>query len=313
MKLSDIGERKVVKDILSLLENDIAGDDSAYIPLDDVYLLISSDMVRKSTHLPDVMSAREIGWFVASINLSDIAAMGGDVTGLLLSLSIPSSLEEDFVLSIIDGAKECVEKFGGKILGGDTKEHDEITICGTAVGTVPKDEILLRSGARPGDIVAVTGTLGKAGAGYLAVKNSIEEIPKTGLIRPIPRVEEGRKLAENRWATSCIDISDGLSSSLYQLSDASGVGFLIYRDKIPVDPLAFRIGEILDVDPYSIAIDFGGDYELLVTVREDKYDDAKKHVKLTEIGRVIRERDNRIVCHGVERRLYDGGYEHFRQ
>lgn len=313
MKLSDIGEREIVRRILSLLKSDDIGDDSAYFPVGDDYLLVTSDIVRKETHLPDIMTPYDIGWFVTSINLSDIAAMGGIPIGILLSMSLPSSLEDDFVLSIVKGAKECVERFGGRILGGDTKEHNEVTICGTAIGRVPRNEILLRKGAQPRDIVAVTGTLGKAGAGYLALKHSIEDLPKDGLIRPQPRIMEGRELAKRGWATSCMDISDGLSSSLYQLSEVNDVGFLIYREAIPVDGLAFKIGEILDMDPYSIAIDFGGDYELLVTIPEDEFEEARKSLKLAEVGVVRERKEIGIMCHGMERKLDDRGYEHFRQ
>ena len=312
MKLSELGEREVVKRILSIIGNDTLGDDSAYIEMNDFYLLVSTDMVRKETHLPDVMTPYDIGWFVTSVNLSDIAAMGGEVMGVLLSLSLPPDLDEDFVLSVIRGAKDCVERYGGKILGGDTKEHEEITMSGTAIGRVPKEEILLRKGAKPGDIVAVTGSLGKAGAGYLAIENKLEGIDLGGLIRPEPRVEEGRKLAKLRCITSCMDISDGLSSSLHQLAEINDVGFVIEREKIPISGEAFKVGKALKIDPYSIAIDFGGDYELLVTLSENKLDVVKKAVKLYEIGKVTEEKELSIICHGEKRKLYNRGWEHFR-
>lgn len=313
MKLSDLGERKIVNKIISELKDESIGDDSAYIDLDDHYLLLSSDIIRKKTHLPDVMSPYDIGWFVTSINLSDIAAMGGDVVGILLSISLPPDLDESFVLSIIKGADDCIKRYNGRILGGDTKEHDEITISGTAIGRVPKDEILLRKGAKPGDIVAVTGELGGAGAGYLAIKHGLKDISLDRLIRPEPKIKEGRKLAEQRCLTSCMDISDGLSSSLHQLAEMNDVGFVIKREMIPVSSEALVVGGILGIDPYSIAIDYGGDYELLFTLPEDKLDDVRKKVKIYEIGRVTEERDLKIICHGRKKKLWYRGWEHFRQ
>ena len=313
MKLSDLGERKIVDKILSIIGDNHLGDDSAYIDVDDSYLLVSSDIIRKETHLPNVMTPYDIGWFVTSINLSDIAAMGGEVIGVLLSLSLPSDLDEDFVLSLIKGAKDCVGKYGGRILGGDTKEHNEITVSGTAIGRVSKEEILFRKGAKPEDIVAVTGHLGKAGAGYLAIKNKLDGVELRGLIRPEPRIREGRELAKSRCISSCMDISDGLSSSLYQLAKINDVGFTIEREKIPVSEEAFKVGEILNIDPYSIAIDFGGDYELLVTLSKDKFDEIKKKVKIYEMGKVTKEKEISIICHGKKRKLQDRGWEHFRQ
>jgi len=110
-----------------------------------------------------------------------------------------------------------------------------------------------------------------------------------------------------------MDISDGLSSSLYQLAKINDVGFTIEREKIPVSEEAFKVGEILNIDPYSIAIDFGGDYELLVTLSKDKFDEIKKKVKIYEMGKVTKEKEISIICHRKKRKLQDRGWEHFRQ
>ncbi|HID25123.1 MAG TPA: thiamine-phosphate kinase [Thermoplasmata archaeon] len=317
VKLSEIGERAIVEEIRKMLdqENSFLGDDCAYILYGEEYLLITTDMVREKTHLPSVMKPWDTGWFVAAINISDIAAMGGTPLGLLFSLGVPKAADETVVLEIMRGADECVKHYNALVIGGDTKEHDEITISGTAVGNVPKNEILFRIGMKPGDVVAVTGMLGKAGAGYLALKHNLSNISLDGLIHPFPRVEAGRKLAQNQLVTACMDISDGLASSLYQLAAMNGVGFVIERDALPVAKEAFAVAEKLGKDPYSIAIDYGGDYELLVTLPSENVTRAcnlLSKTPLTIIGKVTETKDIDIICHGRKRRLFDKGYEHFR-
>ena len=313
MKLSEVGERGIVRKILSMLNDDMLGDDAGYIEMNDHYLLVSSDIIREKTHLPKGMKPYDIGWFVAAINLSDLSAMGGEPLGLFLSLSLPSNLDEDFALSVVKGAKDCIERFGGRLLGGDTKEHDEITIAGTVIGRVLKEEILLRKGAQPGDLVAVTGCLGRGGAGYLAMKHGIKGFDPCDLLKPHPRVEEGRRLARSGIVTSCMDISDGLASTLYQLSEINGVGFVVDRESLPLCEEAKMMGEILDMDPYSIAINYGGDYELLFTLPEDGVEEMKKEIDMRVIGKVTEENGVSIMYHGRKEILENKGWEHFRQ
>jgi len=314
VKLSQIGERAIIKKIIDIIEDENIGDDAAYIQYGDEFLLLTTDIVRKKTHLPDIMQPFDIGWFVTAINLSDIAAMGGEPLGVLLSMAIPRELDEKFVIELVQGAKSCTSMYNTSIIGGDTKEHDEITICGTAIGRVKREEILLRKGARPGDILAVTGELGKAAAALLAINEGLSDIDTDALVRPIPRIKEARAIAEHRFANACMDISDGLSSTLYQLREINDVGFLIDRDKLPISKEAIRVGKRLNINPHSIALDYGGDYELLFIMPKNGFKEAKKkvpEVKLTEIGEVIEDKEIKIICHGIERRLEKRGYEHF--
>ena len=316
MKLLDLGERALLNRIREVLGDKgfPLVDDSAYVLFDDRYLLVTTDMVRKKTHFPEVMTPWEMGWFAAAVNLSDIAAMGGEPLGLLLSLGLPKSMDENQVLEIIRGARECVERYDVSIIGGDTKEHDEVTIGGVAVGVVPKEEILLRIGMKPGDVVAVTGSLGKAGAGFLALKHGLDGVSFDGLVKPIPRLVEGRGLAENRLVSTCMDLSDGFVNSLYQLAEINKVGFLIEGDKIPVARDAFVVTEKLGLDPFSVAMDYGGDYELLVTLSEENVGEACDVVgetKLTVVGRVT-EGGLNVSFGGRVKKLVNSGFEHFK-
>jgi len=176
-----------------------------------------------------------------------------------------------------------------------------------------------RKGAKPGDIVAVTGVLGKAGAGYYALKHNVENKKiLNGLLEPKARLQEGMALAGKKIITSCMDISDGLSSSLYQLQELNNVGFEIEKEKIPLTQALFELArEKEQLNVYEYALHFGGDYELLLTLPSDRFEKAQTIVRkagghLTNIGRVTKGSKIHIIEGGVKKILYDQGYEHFK-
>ena len=323
-KLSELGERRAIQEILEILsiKNTAvdAGDDCAAFELDKDYLLVTTDMISQRTHIPKQMSAFQIGWFVVAINLSDIAAKGGTPLGLVLAFGLPKEKSETFLKNLTKGADACATQFNTAIIGGDTKESKEITICGTALGLVKKDEFMPRKGAKPGDIVAVTGKLGKAGAGYYALKHKIwDQSILKGLMEPLPRLKEGRILAKEKIVTSCMDISDGLSSSLYQLQELNNVGFEINQKEIPIClELKQLQKEKKGIDVYNYALHFGGDYELLFTVPYDSFDIVSKSMEktntaLTAIGRVTKKKNIVIIAENKEEILRNKGYEHFKR
>lgn len=320
-KLSDLGERRAIQLISNILsKGKIAvgiGDDCAAFEFGKDYLLVTTDMISEKTHIPKVMSPWQIGWFIVAINLSDIAAKGGKPLGLVLSLGLPKNTSESFLKDLMRGADKCATQYNTTIVGGDTKENNEITLCGTAFGLVKKDEFMSRKGAKPGDIVVVTGTLGKAAAGYYALKNNIRnrEMLK-GFLEPIPRIKEGMALAKTKLATSAMDMSDGLSSSLYQLQDLNKVGFEIDKEKIPLSSMLLKIEGKQGFDVYDHAIHFGGDYELLLTIPQNSFREAQKTMEktgnsLTRIGRVTKETKILIKSNGKTQVLENRGYEHF--
>jgi thiamine-monophosphate kinase len=322
--LSDLGERTAIQRIAAILTKGVnssgIGDDCAAIDLGKEYLLVTTDLMYQRTHIPAQMTPYQMGWFLVAINLSDIAAKGGTPLGLVLSFGLPKKTSELFLKELTKGADACAVTFGTTIVGGDTKETNEITLCGTAFGTVKKDEFMLRIGARPGDVVAVTGTLGRAGAGYYALKRrSSEKKLSRALLEPVPKLKEGRLLAQQRVVTSSMDLSDGLSASLYQLQELNTVGFEIKKNALP---LALELCELCrknhGIDPYSLALHFGGDYELLVTISQQRFEQTKKMLKkhgvdLTAIGIVTKKKDIVLVDNRNKRILENKGYEHFRK
>jgi thiamine-monophosphate kinase len=156
MKLSDLGERKIIQRLEAFLP---IGDDAAYLPVDGKYLVLSTDVIYESTHILPGMTYEQIGRFIASVNLSDIASMGARPFAFLLAYAGPDLQIDDFE-SLIHGVDSQCKKYGTKYVGGDTKYADRLTLAGTAAGYVKKP--VLRTGAKVGDVVAVTGTLGGA-------------------------------------------------------------------------------------------------------------------------------------------------------
>ena len=323
-RLADLGERTAIRRIAEILTKGTnsmgIGDDCAAIDLGKEYLLVTTDMMYQRTHIPTQMSPYQMGWFLVAINLSDLAAKGGTPLGLVLSFGFPKKTSEQLLKDLVKGADACAVAFGTTIVGGDTKEMAEITLCGTAFGTVKKDEFMPRFGAHPGDVVAVTGTLGKAGAGYYALKRRKSEKKLfQAFLEPVPRLMEGRLLAKQHSVTSSMDISDGLSASLYQLREINNVGFEIKKNALPLaSELCSLIGKSHDIDPYSVALHFGGDYELLITMPIEAMKKTQKTLRkhgadLTVIGTVTKKK-NIVLLDGESKRiLTNKGYEHFKK
>lgn len=314
MKLSEIGERAVVRSILDYLKDvPFVGDDCACIPYNDKFILVTTDIAWRKTHFPQLMKPEQIGWFVVATSLSDIAAMGGYPLAVLLSIALPRKSEDSLVLGIVKGAEDCARRYGIHVVGGDTKEHSELTVGGVAIGEVDQKRVLLRKGLQQGDLIAVTNQLGGAGAAYIAIEKGLQGISYERLIKPIPRIEEGIALSRNGLATSCMDISDGLASTLYQLMEINGFGFRIYKEKLPIAEEAMRVAKKIDIDAHSMALFYGGDYELIFSFKREKLEEVSKALgdKAKVVGEVIKEEKVVLVHDGEEEIIPNVGYEHF--
>ena len=275
-KLSEMGEKEAVRRILAeIAEKESSnalgpGDDAAAVDMGFIYLVATTDLISQSTHVLPGMTDWQIGWTVAAVNFSDVAAMGAKPIGLLVSMGLPKEMPSEKLDEIIRGILDCCECAGGEMLGGDTKESPELSLSGTALGTVTKKGILLRKGAKKDDLLAVTGSLGLAAAGYYSIKNSLgmKRAEKT-LLEPKPRVKEGMALSASGVVTSCMDISDGLASSIYTLGDASKVSFEVDYAAIPVDKEVIDVAGKVDVSPEELVLYYGGDYQLLFTLKPE--------------------------------------------
>jgi len=312
--LKDVGERALIDRMIGRIRGSAflgPGDDAACVDIDGVNVVVSTDIVTMERHMPKGMTMEQFGWLSAAVNFSDIASMGASPIGILAAVSLPPETDENIFYDIMDGMDQCAEFCGTVILGGDTKPGP-VSVCGTALG-VCRNGPLIRSGARPGDLVAVTGSLGSAGAGWYAAMNGIDEKDAiSSVMSPIPRVKEGMFLSENRIATSCMDISDGLSTTASAICRSSNVGMDIIWESLPKGAGVDAVCKKLDMAESVLMLDSGGDYELLFTFRKEHLDMLhSSEMDISVIGMVTSGNSAHLVRNGIREKLEDKGYEHF--
>ena len=265
------------------------GDDAALLqPPADLQLAVAMDTLNAGVHFPHETSPADIGWKALAVNLSDLAAMGATPAWCTLSLSLPQG-DGAWIDAFLDGFLELADAHRVALVGGDTT-RGPLSVCVTAHGFVEAGSALLRSGARAGDDIWVSGTLGDA-AGALAqlqAGNAVDPLLRARLDRPAPRVALGRAL--RGIANACIDVSDGLLADLGHLCDASGVGAGIELASLPASA-SMRSG--FDVETRRALQATGGDdYELCFTAPEAKRSDVghaarEAGVEVARIGRVV--------------------------
>lgn len=326
MKLSDVGERALVELARKVCKQGPGvrigiGDDAAAIDLNGNCLVVTTDMLVASSHFPQGTTPEQMGRKAVVVNLSDLAAMGAEPVGLIFSVALPRELDVSFVERLVKSMDAVARKYGTYVVGGDLDESSEIIISGAAFGLARREELLRRSGARAGDVVAVTGKLGAASAG---LKLLLEKLPPNkyhalikAQLEPHARVREGRSLARSGMVTAAIDVTDGLAANLWQLARESKVKTVIDRDRVPEHLLIRKFADKhgFDVDDFVL---FGGeDFELLFTVRPRSWEKVRRALerigtKATLIGHVAKGKGVFVSENGKTRALPDRGYEHFR-
>ncbi len=316
LKANEVGEIGIIRRIAQILGSKYLGDDCAVLDNGVDYLVVTTDMLHRTTDFPREMSGEDIGWMSVAVSLSDVAAMGARPIGVVAAMGIPGETEMSFIEGIARGMRDCARAYGTEVVGGDTDQHAELTIVTSAMGRVDKDKVKLRSGAKVGDLLCVTGYLGTPAAAYKVLiegREAPEEDKRVlidGFFRPKPRIEEGVRLSKYPEVTAMMDVSDGLGKSVYELSSSSHVGFLVDADRLPVREEAKKLakdrGELLDM-----AICFGGEFELLFTMSPTGLDKVKD-VEYTVIGRVVPE-GLTLDDRGARRPITCRGYEHLRK
>ncbi len=288
-------------------------------------LLITTDSLVEDIHFRRSYPPETIGWKALAVNISDIAAMGGVPEYYLLSLSIPERVSVEYVDRFYSGMAGAAGKYGLSLIGGDTTASpDRIYITITVIGKAGEN-VLLRKGARPGDAIFVTGTVGDSALGLKILEEHTPPLPpltKGGMggwlinrhLRPIPRVKEGAFLAKSGMVTSMIDISDGLLADMGHICEESRVGARIYAGKLPLSPGFRALSE--EYGGMEIALGGGEDYELLFTVRSEDIENfmsRSEGIRYTRIGEIIKGKEVHVIGTGGERYVpTSGGYEHFK-
>ena len=271
-----------------------AGDDAAVID----GLVVTIDMLHETTDFPRGTTRYTAGWRAVGASLSDVAAMGADPTAMVAVYGAPEFSQED-ILAFVDGARDVCEAVGSEYVGGDLDTHEEFTVATAGVGRT--DDPTRRSGARPGDAVCVTGTLGRSGAALQLFERGETE-RANDLFRFEPRVETGRALAA--YATAMMDSSDGLARSLHQLAEASDCGMAV-ETPLPIDD---AVDAVADPDErLELGAFFGEDFELVCTIPETHYPEAKAAAStpITRIGTVV---EDGVTLDGGP--MPDRGYTH---
>lgn len=329
MSSNKIGEREIIDIIIRKLEKKPHmpipfGDDVSAVELNDKHLaVLKTDMLVASTDVPPKMSLWQASRKAVIMNISDFAAKGVKPIAMLISLGIPREIaKKSLIEEIAEGLNSAAREYDIYILGGDTNEACDLIIACMLYGVVERDKIIGRSGARPGDIVAVTGLFGKTAAGLkillekLETSKSIEKKLVDSVLMPKARLKEGLALAGTSGITASIDSSDGLAWSLHEIAKASKVGFQI--DKVPIAPEAKKFAEIHKLDPIELCFYGGEEYELVVTVKPEFWSKAQKAVeavdgKLTRIGKVVEERGIYLKVKDKIVTLEARGWEHFKR
>lgn len=327
MWINEVGEFGIISKVANLItrkgevsDSNIlisVGDDCSVVKVGEKVLLLSTDMSIEDVHFFEKkFPSPAIGWKAIVSAWSDIASMGGIPRWALVSWGLPYNISLGKALSIYEGMVDATKLVGGVILGGDTVCSEKVIIDVAVVGECSGGKYVTRRDAKVGDIVAITGTLGHSLAGLLALE---KDLPEPYFWRahwyPLPRVKEGIWLCENGFANAMIDISDGLLGDAKHIAEASNVGINIETEKLPISARLRKFCETYNYDPVSIFLKSGEEYELLLTISPEMWDEAWRKFNenfkcgLTEIGKVT---DGWV---GVK---VDGeepsfeGYEHFK-
>jgi thiamine-monophosphate kinase len=323
----DLGERKLI----TLIQSHLSvmpglpvpfGDDVSAVDLGGGRVaVLKTDMLIGKTDVPRGMSLWQAARKAVVMNVSDFAAKGVEPTALLVSLGLPRDVMRKDVEEIARGLNTGAREYGAYVIGGDTSEASDLVVAISLFGTAKRKQLVLRSGAKAGDIVAVTGLFGKTAAGLRLLldghtaSKDLREVLLRSVCMPNARLCEGLALCRSGALSASIDSSDGLAWSLHELARTSGVGFLV--DCVPVADEVRRFAEFNGVDALELALHGGEEYELVVTVKPKRWADAELAVKtaggrLLPIGKATRDMQVLLEVDGEKIPVEPRGWEHFK-
>ncbi|OGW36502.1 MAG: thiamine-phosphate kinase [Nitrospirae bacterium RBG_13_39_12] len=342
MNLSQIGELSLLEQIRKKFEKKSRnilvgiGDDSAVLKPINNNLLVTTDMMVEGIHFNlGFTTTYQLGFKLVSINVSDIYGMGGTPLYILLNIAVNKNTDVKFINNFFDGVKDALDLYKTILIGGDFSSTDRgMALSATVIGYVKKH--IPRSGANVGDRIYVTGNLGDSACGLELLKKVNNSIPllqtsrkkqrasrlrylrlkssKDGLSRNtvdpllrrhlMPKARDPKKFS--LYATSMIDISDGLLIDLSRICNESKVGARIYTEKIPISPELIKAACCLAISPMDLALSGGEDYELLFTAP------ARKNIKAIHIGEITKSERVIVDASGREKPFTAEGYQHFR-
>lgn len=307
------------------------GDDAAVIDIGNQYLLVSTDMLLEGIHF-DLSYAplRHLGYKAVAVNVSDIAAMNGIAKQITVSIGLSNRISVEAVDEIYEGIRFACEDYKVDLIGGDTSaSRSGLVLSVTVTGVVDKDKIAYRSGAKANDILCVTGDLGAAYFGLQILEREKQEYmanpamqpdleEKSYLVgkqlKPEARADIIHELAEAGVVpSSMIDISDGLASEIIHLSTQSGVGALIFEDKLPIEDITMLTATEFNINPITAAMNGGEDYQLLFTVKQADFEKIKNLPDVTPIGYMTEDKAVELVLKsGTKAGIKAQGWNHLQ-
>jgi thiamine-monophosphate kinase len=337
LEISDLGEFGLIDRIANKvqLQNKASikgiGDDAAVIDAGEDFLLVSTDMLIEGIHFDLAYTPlHHLGYKAVAVNVSDIAAMNGKAEQITVSIALSNRFSIEAVDALYEGISTACKSFAVDLVGGDTTSSQSgLVISITVIGRVKKDKIVYRTGAKPADIICVTGDLGGSFIGLQVLEREKEVFATNPSMQPELEKYEymvGRLLkVEARTdiifdlaevgiiPTAMIDVSDGLASELFHISKQSGVGVHIFEDKIPIDHQTYDAALEFKLDPITCALNGGEDYELLFTIAQADYDKIKKHADIHMIGYTNDKPSEKIMVskQGNVVPLQAQGWKHF--
>jgi len=286
-------------------------DDAAVLQFNNAKVVIASDFIRGpqfDLFKLGQMNYFDLGYYLVVANISDIAAMGAKPKFILTVLRYTKSMTSKQFAELCNGIAEASQAYQVDIIGGDTGSYNETVLSATAVGESPTDNCLLRSSAKPGELVCITGSTGLALSCWLLYakfQNNISEWFSQSELnelllswkRPSARVKQGITLNKLNLASACQDTSDGLYTTLIQIAEASQVGIKIYERKVPVHPLVYKFSELTKIPCNLLVFGTSVDFQLVFTIAEknlQKCTEAFSHLGeiFNVIGEVTTERKN---------------------
>jgi thiamine-monophosphate kinase len=300
------------------------GDDAAVLRRAPGDLIVTTDVLVESVDFAPGEEPAAIGRRAVAVNASDLAAMGARPEQFVLAIGLPAPLAGDYALRLALGAAERGRELGARLVGGDLSRARDVVAAVTMWGRMAEDAPpLLRSGARRGDAVFISGWPGRAAAGLWLASHpeaGIDEASRLELAAalkdPQPRIALGASLARDRAASAAIDVSDGLGVDGGRLARASGVRLVIEAERLPVSPALAAGARAASRDPVDWIVSGGDDYELLFTAPEASEPaiaraSIETGVRITRIGRVEAGEGAALTCGGATREIGASGHDHF--
>jgi len=306
------------------------GDDAALLNMKEGYqTLVSTDLLCEGIHFDLTYSPlKHLGYKAVVVNLSDICAMNGVPTQVVVGLALSNRFSVEAVKELYSGVRLACERYGVDLVGGDTTSSKSgLMLSVTALGQVKPDQVTLRNGATAGDLLVVSGELGGAYMGLQILEREklvFKEAPGAQpeldgheellerQLKPEARTDVVEELAKlELLPTAMIDISDGLASEALHIAAQSGCGVRLYEEKIPMAEKMYDAARDFNLDPTMCALSGGEDYELLFTVPQERFEDIRNHPMFSIVGHLTEDQEDRalITRNGMETELKAQGWD----